>query len=205
MLTQSALQRQPRSLTAVQPLQFLQPRCSKPQIQPSDCSTPAHTTHSLTLDHTALDALTLEIATRGGIQLGLCLSGAAHAYTGGTSDLCKHRSLSTPVLWAKHTLKGNRPLKPSPWDFCHSKWGAHPTPDRPGIATGQRKFHLTHGTGYTPSSTNHAPYQGDRGQHTLRKDVAGVYIKISPHAKDTGSNTVYTGTLPHKNTPSRPQ
>ena len=43
----------------------------------------------------------------------------------------------------------------------------------------RKEFHLTPCTGSSSSNINHTPYQGDRGQHTLRKDVSGIQIKFS--------------------------
>ena len=33
-------------------------------------------------------------------------------------------------------------------------------------------------------NTKHTPYQGDNGQYTLRKDVAGIHTKNSPRTKN---------------------
>lgn len=143
VLTQSALQRQPRSLTAVQPLQFLQPRCPNSQLQPSECSAPAHSTPQPPPRSHNLDALTRETATRGGMQLGLCLRGAAHASRAAhQTSVSTEASLTSALLsfGAEHTLEGNRLLRPDPQDFCCGRWGAHPSPDGPGRATAQRKF-----------------------------------------------------------------
>lgn len=111
VLTQCALQRQPRWLTAVQPLSS--PRQGAPTPSSSLANAPPLPTphHSLTLDHTTLDALTREIATRGGMQLGLCLSGAAHA-----SRAAHQISVSTEPRLLQHSCphwKGTGCLSPT--------------------------------------------------------------------------------------------
>ena len=47
-------------------------------------------------------------------------------------------------------------------------------------------------------------YQGDKSQHTLRKEVAGIHTKNSPHTKNVKPWRLQ-GMLPHKKTPQRPQ
>lgn len=145
------------------------------------------------LDHTALDALTLETATREDTPGRLCLSGAAHAYRQCIRSLQAHRKphslqYSCPS-GAKHTLRGNRLLKPNPQDFCYNIWGAYPTLDRPGIATEQTKLHLTLHGFYT---LQHQPRSLSRGQSQhARKDVAGIYIKeaLMPKTLDKTQST----------------
>lgn len=164
--------------------QFPSPRCPNSQLQPSERSAPAHSTPQPHPRSHNTRCPYARDCNKGRNATWAVSEWCCTRLTGSTSDLCEHRASLTSALLS--TLEGNRLLKPNPQHFCCSRWGAHPTLDRPGRATAQRKFHLTHCTGFTPSNTNHAPYQGDSGQHTLRKDVAGVYIKISPHAKDTG-------------------
>lgn len=47
-------------------------------------------------------------------------------------------------------------------------------------------------------------YQGDKSQHTLRKEVAGIHTKNSLHTKNVKTWRLQ-GMLPHKKTPRRPQ
>ena len=49
----------------------------------------------------------------------------------------------------------------------------------------EMKSHLTPCTGSSYFNTSHNPYRDDIDQHTLRKDVTGIYIKSSPHTKNT--------------------
>ena len=71
------------------------------------------------------------------------------------------------------------PDQTDPQGFYSNNWGADPTPDWVVTAM-ERKPHLTPYTGFKSPNTNHTSYQGDNGQHTLRKDVAGIDTKISP-------------------------
>ena len=48
-----------------------------------------------------------------------------------------------------------------------------------------KKPHLTSSTDSRHYKTNHTPYQGDNGQQTLKKDVAGIHTKTSSHTKNT--------------------
>ena len=43
---------------------------------------------------------------------------------------------------------------------------------------------------------SHTSYQGDNGQHTLRKEVADIYTKNSPRAKKHETHTHYKGMFP---------
>lgn len=102
-LTQSVPRQQPRSLTAVKPLQFLQPQCPNSQLQPSEhSSSPYSTPQPYTGSGTT---------TAGeGMQLGLHLSGGEDTYIANASALCECKSstyFSTPLRWGK-TLKGSR-------------------------------------------------------------------------------------------------
>lgn len=117
----------------------------------------------------------------------------------------KHGSLThfnTPVLRGKTHTEGTDYLSPTR-DFCYNIWGAYP-PDRPGIATEQTKLHLTHCMGFTPSNTNHAPYQGDRASTPLRKDGL-VSISKSALMPKTLDKTQSTQGHSHVKYPSRPQ
>ena len=49
--------------------------------------------------------------------------------------------------------------------------------------------------------TNHTLYEGDNTQHTLNKNMTVIYTWHQNFWTHIG----YTGTLPHKNSPSRPQ
>ena len=88
-------------------------------------------------------------------------------------------------LWLKYLRNG-----PQPWQGSYSY-------------RAKRWSHPLFSAGFC-HYTNYTPFQGDNSQHTLRKDVAGIHTKTSPHTKNI-KFTVYTGTLSHKNTTSRPQ
>ena len=68
----------------------------------------------------------------------------------------------------------------------------------------KRRHCLTSRVGSGHHNTNHTPYQGDNSQYTLRKDVASIYTKNSPHTKNVKTWRLQ-GMLPHKKTPRRPQ
>lgn len=56
--------------------------------------------------------------------------------------------------------------------------------------------------GSSSANTSHTPYQVD--STTLRKGVAGIYVKSSPHTRHW-AHEVYPGMLSKKNIPSRQQ
>ena len=68
----------------------------------------------------------------------------------------------------------------------------------------KRRTHPTHSAGSGLHNTNTPLYQGNKGQHTLKKHAARIYTKNSPCTKNVGL-TVYTESLPYRNSPSRPQ
>ena len=93
-----------------------------------------------------------------------------------------HRANSSPTLRASAPAAWllTSPLTVWRWPLSREEVPPH-TPPR---------------TGSSPSISSHIPYQGDSGQHTLRKDVTGVHIKSSSHSKDTGQ-TVCIVMPPH--------
>ena len=180
-------QRQPRSLVAVQPSQFLQPQCPSPQPIPH---------HSLALDlgqtqqrDTTLCCFWVEPQT---------LTQTAYK-----SSVTAQASLASAItsFGAGHAFKGNRA-----WLNLNFRASTPTTEEQTLSLTGQwqpqsREEALPQSsTGSRYSNTNHIPYQGDNRQHTLREDVAGVHTKTTLQQKHW-TYTVYIGMLPLKNTP----
>lgn len=104
----------------------------------------------------------------------------------------------TPVQGeGKNTLKWSRASSsvtlraPTP-----VTWEQTPTP-----ATEQREVYLIC-AGSSSANTSHTAYQVD--STTLRKGVAGIYVKSSPHTRHW-AHEVYPGMLSKKNIPSRQQ
>ena len=86
--------------------------------------------------------------------------------------------------------------------FYSNNWGADLAPDKAVTPTEKRGGYAQYpGQALDTTTPITPPYQGDNGQHTLRKDMVG----IQPLHQKYWTYTVYTGMLPHKNSPLRPQ
>ena len=82
----------------------------------------------------------------------------------------------------------------NPWGGIHK--GSFPSGSAPVPPTcpqhscdnhrAKRRTHPTSSAGSGHHNTKHTPYQRDNSQHTLRKDVADICTKNSPHAKNIG-------------------
>ena len=70
-------------------------------------------------------------------------------------------------------------------DVSSYTWGADPAPDRAVTTADQRGGPIQRPVQVLVTTTAITPpCQGDNGQHTLRKDVAGIHTKNSPHTKN---------------------
>lgn len=126
-------QSQPRSLTGVQQIQFLQPQCPDHQPQPQPrvfWPCPLHTT----VLHYIWD-----LKQGKGHKDVLCLSRAMHACAGRTSILRECTGLtsfSNPLLWDRAPIQEQWSLMNlNTQGFYFNSWGADPTPDRVVAAT----------------------------------------------------------------------
>ena len=110
---------------------------------------------------------------------------------------------SNLLLWGRECIPQQWSLiKPDPWDLYFSNWGADPTLARAGTAQCGQEAPPHPAQALKPQHNTHSLPRA-YGQHTRRKDMAGVHTKTSPCNKIL--DTDYTGMLPHRNTPSRPQ
>ena len=72
--------------------------------------------------------------------------------------------------------------------FSSNNWGVDPAHDRAVTTTEQRECPTQHKIQCRlclPQHKSHH-YEGDNSQHTLRKDVADIHTKNSPHTKNIG-------------------
>ena len=100
------------------------------------------------------------------------------------------------------SLSGSAPVLPTAHcssetdlgDVYSNNWGADPAPI--GLWQPQRRSHST----FSAGSGHHKitlSCQGDNGQHTPRKDVAGIHTTNSPHTKKHKTHGCHTGTFPN--------
>ena len=105
------------------------------------------------------------------------------------SSMIARASLASTItsFVAGHALKGNGVWSNLTLRVSNPTTGEHTPPWQGGISYGaERRPHKISSAGSGHHNTNHIPYQGDNSQHTLRKDMAGIHTKISPHTKNTG-------------------
>ena len=79
------------------------------------------------------------------------------------------------------------PDQPDPQGFYSNNWEEDPASNSSLIATEQRGGPASHpAQALDTTMPITPPIQGGNGQHTLKKDVAGIHTKNSPCTKDTG-------------------
>ena len=69
----------------------------------------------------------------------------------------------------------------------------------------KRRTCSTSSEGSGHHNTSHTSYQGDNSQHSPRKEAAGIRTQNSTSTKNVKPIQSTQGTLPHKNSPPRPQ
>ena len=144
------------------------------------------------------------------------LCGRAHQVAGGITELHVTVHSSWGRTRSGFFLRGSAPsptyltsqLRTGSGGFYSNNWGADPDPDRAMTTTrAKRRPHPTSSAGSGNHNTKHIPYQGDKGQHNLRKVLASIHTTNSPHTENIALTQSTQGSLPlsHKNRPSRPQ
>ena len=165
-------------------------------------STLATLQHSLALD--------LGLTQQGkGHNLGLPLSIIMDTCTGGIQVLCECTGLtsfSNYLLWGRAHTQGQQSLiKADPQGFYINNWRAGLPLTGQRSYRAERKSHLTPCTGFR--APQHQPYPLSRAQQPAHPEERGGWHPFwnQPLHQRYWTHTVYTGTLPHKNTPWRPQ
>ena len=93
---------------------------------------------------------------------------------------------SSHLLWGSACTQGQQSLIKH--DPVYSKnWEANPVLKWVVTVTEQRRD-LTSSAGSGHKSHS---YQGDKGQHALREDVAGIHTKTNPRSKMLGTHSLH--------------
>ena len=169
-------QRQPRSQVAAQLSQFLQPQCPDPP-------TPAYSTPQ-PCTRSGMNI------TKRGVTLGsFWVEPQKPTQVARKSSVTTWASLASAIIsFGAGQMEHSRAMEPDqtqPSGLLLQQLLSRPCPWHGGDNHGaKRNTHLTSRTASRYYNINHIPYQRDNSQHTLRKDMAGICTKNSPHTKN---------------------
>lgn len=93
--------------------------------------------------------------------------------------LCQGEHISLAFIMPK--------LRDRSWGFYSNNQGADPITGRTvDKHRAKKRTPSMSGSNCGQDNNNYTPCQGNKGQHTLRKDMAGICTKNSPHTKNIG-------------------